>query len=315
MDAVTLADVASLLTDRVGRDIGRIEPLEGGAWSRAFAFVAGGRALVIRFSTVEEDFRKDERAARFASAALLVPAVHEIGPAFGGWYAITDRRDGRYLEDADERGMLALLPSLLDTLDAMRAADVSDTTGFGGWGLDGNAPHATWRQALLAIGHDDPARRTYGWSARLAEHPTARHAFDTAYEALERLSADLPDARHLVHSDLLNRNVLVSADRITAVLDWGSALYGDFVFDLAWFAFWRPWYEGWSAVDVRAAAARRYAAVGLEVPQLDVRIRACELYIALDGMSYQAWAGFHAPLDWTVARTRAVLGEAGPGVR
>ena len=37
-----------------------------------------------------------------------------------------------------------------------------------------------------------------------------------------------PQERHLIHSDLLNFNVLVADDLISAVIDWGSSLYGDF---------------------------------------------------------------------------------------
>ena len=50
--------------------------------------------------------------------------------------------------------------------------------------------------------------------------------------------------RHLIHSDLLNYNVLVADGRISAVIDWGCAMYGDFLYDLAWFEFWAPWYAG-----------------------------------------------------------------------
>ena len=40
--------------------------------------------------------------------------------------------------------------------------------------------------------------------------------------------------RHVIHGDLLNRNILVDGERINAVLDWGNALYGDHLYDAAW---------------------------------------------------------------------------------
>jgi aminoglycoside phosphotransferase (APT) family kinase protein len=38
----------------------------------------------------------------------------------------------------------------------------------------------------------------------------------------------------VVHGDLLARNVLVEGDRISGVLDWGSACFGDPLYDAAW---------------------------------------------------------------------------------
>jgi thiamine kinase-like enzyme len=58
---------------------------------------------------------------------------------------------------------------------------------------------------------------------------------------------------HLVHSDLLHYNVLVAADRVTAVLDWGSSLYGDFLFDLAWLSTAR-WFRAQAMALSRVSA-------------------------------------------------------------
>jgi hygromycin-B 4-O-kinase len=43
-----------------------------------------------------------------------------------------------------------------------------------------------------------------------------------------------------VHGDMVNHNVLVQDPRITAVIDWGNALYGDWLYDAAWLIFWWP---------------------------------------------------------------------------
>ena len=71
--------------------------------------------------------------------------------------------------------------------------------------------------------------------------------FDAGYARLLGLVDARPEARHLVHSDLLNFNVLAEDDRVSAVFDWGAALYGDFLWDVAWLTFWQPWYVNWAA--------------------------------------------------------------------
>ena len=311
MPAPDRAALQTVLTMRFGRRLERLEPLAEGAWSQAWAVRQGARELVVRWSELEEDFRSDERASGYASAALPVPRMLEIGPALGGWYAITERRHGTVLEDRDAAGMTAVLPSLLATLDALRTADIADTRGFGGWDRSGNGSHPTWASTLLAIGLDAPGGRIHGWRERLATTPDAERVFDAAYSRLVELAPTLPEARHLVHSDLLNRNVLVEDDRITAVLDWGSAIYGDFLFDVAWFDFWGPWYERWREVDITAAAIAHLEASGVAIPDRDSRLHACALYIGLDGLSYQAWRGDERPLRWTVNRLAEVL-DQGP---
>ena len=86
-----------------------------------------------------------------------------------------------------------------------------------------------------------------------------------------------PEARYLVHSDLLNNNVLAAGDRVAAVLDWGCAVYGDFVYDLAWF--WQSWYPAWHAIDFEREAAHHYEAIGLDVPNLKERLHCYEVHI------------------------------------
>jgi hygromycin-B 4-O-kinase len=307
--------LSSFLSQRVGRiDPSSIERVAHGEWSRAYFFtMLDGRHLVARLSATDQDFRKDQFAERWSSPALSIPRLLQFGQTDDGeFYAISERAHGEFIEDRDAAAMQRLLPSLFATLDAAREADVSHTSGFGLWGADGNAAHATWRTMLLDIANDPPSARTFGWRERLPETPLAQRAFASGYARLQMLVDACPEARHLVHSDLLNFNVLVTADRISAVLDWGSSLYGDFVWDLAWFTFWQPWYTAWASVDLRQAALAHYQQVGLAVPNFEERLRCYELAIGLDGLAYQAWAAKSPEnLAWTARRVTGLLEERG----
>lgn len=293
----------AFLVERFGLGVSDVTPLAGGEWSQAFGYRLGTADLVVRFSAMQDAFRKDQIASRYAAPALPIPAVEEVGETPAGFYAISERRFGDVLETVDAAQMQALLPSIMGTLDAIQLADISGTSGFGGWRATGSAPHPTWRAALLDVIADAPEHVHHGWRQRLAESPTGDGPFLEAFERLESAAAGLPDVRHLIHSDLLNRNVLVDGDRITAVFDWGSSMYGDFLLDLAWICFWAPWTPAFRAIDFRQAAVDHYAAIGLNVPQFDDRLRACELWIGLDGQAYQASKGRSDDLAWTAART------------
>ncbi len=112
--------------------------------------------------------------------------------------------------------------------------------------------------------------------------------------------------RHLIHSDLLNYNVLVADGRISAVIDWGCAMYGDFLYDLAWFEFWAPWYAAWRGIDFRREAARHYASIGLDVPRFEERLTGCQIHIGLAAQAYNAFKERWDALEETARRTLEV---------
>src|SRR5215217_8075491 len=85
---VSADEAEAFLVGRFGAGVTDIEPMSGGAWSKAYAFRLAGAPYVARFGGYPEHFAKDRRAGRYASAALPIPAVTEIGPALGGFYAI-----------------------------------------------------------------------------------------------------------------------------------------------------------------------------------------------------------------------------------
>ncbi len=285
------ARAESFLRGRFGGDVSGVSTVVQGEWSRAFAFGRGDREYIVRFSPLVEDFAKDRLAAAYSSPDLPIPRVVEIGEVFGGYYAISERARGAYLDALDGAGMKALLPALFRALDAARLADLSATRGFGGWGAHGRAAHPTWPDALLDVGADRPTDRVSGWRARLAESSTGLGPFEEAFERFRSLVADVPSDRHLIHGDLLNHNVLVDGGRVTAVFDWGCGMYGDFLYDVAWFSFWSPWYPSWQDIDFVAEAARHYESIGLAVPDFARRIRCYELYIGLGALAYSAFKG------------------------
>ena len=305
---VTPTQAATFLVARFGPDIRDVIPIGRGEWSRAFAFRYGDADRVARFGAFLEDFAKDRLAARYASRDLPIPNVIETGEVLGGYYAISERAFGDYIDELDGARMHATLPSLFAALDAARGVDLSTTTGYGLWDAEGTGAFPSWREALLGVGAERPGARVHGWRERLAASPIGTGPFDEALGHLRALVPFCPEARHLIHSDLLHFNVLVAGDRITAVVDWGSALYGDFLYDLAWFAFWSPWYPAWHGIDFRREAEDHFATNGLDVPHVSERFRCCQIHIGLDNLKYNAfkgnWDAVEATARWTVAVAR-----------
>ncbi len=304
--STTSSEARAFLAAHFGYDVGDVDLVGEGWWSRCFAFHERGRDLVVRFGGHVTDFEKDRRASGFASAALPVPQVVDVGPAFDGYYAISTRAYGEPLEVSDARGWEAVLPALFAALDALQAIEPIGA-GFGPWGADGNGPYRTWREFLLDVDREQHARRAPDWRQRLRDTPTGDAPFVAGMEALRTLADACPDERHVVHGDLVNRNVLVDRDRITAVLDWGCASYGDFVYDVAWLAFWEPWYPALTEIDICARARHHYASIGLDVPDFDARVRACMLHVGLDHQAWNVTTGDLETLATVVERTNTLI--------
>jgi aminoglycoside phosphotransferase (APT) family kinase protein len=276
-----------------------VAELRGGDWSSAFAFQLEGRDLVARFGQWREEFEKDVAAMAFAVPDLPIPRVLEIGDAFDGAYAISERYFGVFLEDLDVEGFRLVLPALLRALDAMRSARVPD-----------NARGVPWSEWLRTLLIDHPGARVSGWRDKIATSPELDALFVAGQNAFEDLVDACPDLRHVLHLDLVNRNVLVSYDstRVEAVFDWGCLAHGDFLYDIAWLLFWAPWHPGLAATDIRGAVLDHYATTGVTVDNFDERIRCYELHIGVHHLAYNTFvAGREADLGEIASRLRKLI--------
>ncbi len=304
--ALSSQQAHAFLTDALGLAVTNVEQIGEGAWSRCFGFRQGDQDLAIRFGNYVDDFQKDQLAHRYATAALSIPAVLDIGDAFGGYYAISTRAHGVTLESVDASQWRALVPAVVGAMEAMRTADLSVTTGMGGWGLGEKAPFDRWSQHLLTVADDGPDRRTYGWRQKLATAPEDDATFTWGYQLLQELATDdVP--RSLLHCDLINRNVLVEGDHLTGVFDWGCSLYGDHLYELAWFEFWAPWTPNLDIPYLRAALAQRWQDLGYVPHNKEARLAACYLHIGLDHLAYNAHLQDWATLRATAEQMRTLV--------
>ncbi len=243
--------------------------------------------------------------AGYSSDLLPIPAVLEIGEGPGGFFVVSERAYGDFLDALDGEGMHTVLPRLLDSLQAAWQIDLSSTTGYGGWDSDGSAPHASWRDALLDITR--PRERLLGWRESLVASPTGAGPFDTAAAVLPTLVEQCPEARHVIHNDLLHRNVLVQGGEISAMFDWGNSMYGDGVYDLALLVYWWPWFPRWDSIDIASVIAGHVEAAGERLADLDNRLRCYQVHIGLDAQAYNAFTGRWDELAINARRTLALI--------
>jgi hygromycin-B 4-O-kinase len=276
------------LRERYG-SAARITLPRQGEWSAAYSVRTADADLVVRFSRYDEDFEKDAYATRYSSGALPIPAIIEWGPALDGFYAVAQRVSGEHIDGLDEARMRRVLPSLFTALDAMRMVDLSGASGFGGWRASGRAESPSWRSWLLGIAEGPATRGAVGWRELLKDSSTGVGPYEEGYARMRELVDLCPEERHLVHDDLINFNVLVDGDDISALLDWGSSIYGDFLYDVAKLVFYQPWYKAWRNIDFAAEARAHYDAMSLAVPRFRERLTCYMLRIGIGDMAYSAF--------------------------
>jgi hygromycin-B 4-O-kinase len=111
-----------------------------------------------------------------------------------------------------------------------------------------------------------------------------------------------PEERWLVHGNYGFGNVLAREGRVTAVLDWIDAKYGDFVYDLAWLDFWAP------QRDYPGHYLLRRPDKSPEIPRFAERLRCYKLYIGLDALRFFAKAGREDAYRFARERVLAAAG-------
>lgn len=290
-EAPTADQVHAVLNGELGFRAAGVTRIGAGAWSTCFGFRADDRDLAIRVGKHRDDFDIDNAAARYAAPGLPIPEVLAVGEAFEQHYIISALAPGEPLEQVEP--WEPLIEPVVEMLEQVRNAPIDATTGFGPWagesaGSPSDGETEGWRDYLLAVNVDRSDWRTHGWSERLRTSPNGDRSFNRGYRMLEEVASDdVP--RCLIHSDLLNRNVHVADGRITGVFDWGCSIYGDHLYDLAWFEFWAPWYPNIDVAALRATLFERWRATAYEPANVDERLRACHLHIGLNHLAYSAF--------------------------
>ncbi|MGC8486971.1 MAG: phosphotransferase family protein [Clostridia bacterium] len=306
-----LVQARAYLSHRYRTPLSDLTLVGAGEWSRAYGFCLEGEEVVARFGPYREDFEKDALMARIPHAGVPIPRVLDAASTPWGRMQVAERVHGRFLDDLDDPSLRQVLPHLLSVLDDLAAVVVPGQRGYGLFDPEGRAPHSSWPEALLSAGEDDPARRVHGWRDRLAASATGSGPFDRAFGVLQSLARDLPDAVHIIHQDLLHRNVFVTRAQVCGVIDWGNALFGDFLYDWAFILYWLPFTPGGRALDARALFSRHWEQTGRVPEQADARLLAYQIHIGLEAQAYNAFQGRFDEVARYAAHTLALLGERG----
>lgn len=294
---MSASDTTSFLQQKFGHDISELSLLSGGEWSQAYSFIHQSQKYVLRWCKTRESFEKDAFASQFNSLKLPIPAISQQGKAFDMFYAISDFAPGNFIETLSATELELTLPALCDLFDALRDTDLSPTTGYGLWDASGQGSHASWKSYLLDVINDRESSITHGWSEHLRSQPKLGEMFNSLYEILEKHVNACPEARELIHSDLLNFNLLVLDHKISGVIDWQCSMYGDSLYDIAWFLYYAPWYPQFAEIGLSEKILTHYKLESNQTENIEDRLLCYYLHIGLGSIAYNAYKQ-----DWKAAQ-------------
>lgn len=296
----TLEQIDRFLTERFG-SVDDLVTLQGGGWSSAYAFVARSGDWVLRVGHQRVDFEKECVAATWREPGLPVPEVVEMGDALDCHYIVTRRYRGTELADLETSRVPTAVDGLFGVLAAIRRVELPGQ-GYGIWSApDADAPAASWSEYLCSV-VDRDEERLVGWRRKLSAHPSASDAFRRGGAALARRADAFPGTRGLVHADLLLNHLIGPDGSVTAVFDWGNALAGDPLYDIAWIVYCIPWFPAIDRRHVLDLAGRHFPG-----DDVDGLLPLYELHIALGELQYAAFREDVAGMEGATDRLERLL--------
>lgn len=298
--------VKRFLEGKLSTPITRISKASHGEWSQTFFFTQSNQEYVVRFNKDRRDFDKDKLAYRLAHNNLPIPKIFEIGEAFGGYYAISKRIPGEFIDKLDLKAMNSLTPEIVKMFDALRRVDLSSTQGFGNWNAQGVGSDSSWQEFLLSITKPNYNQHLQGWRDNLKRFKPGLEGFTSISEKFKTLVLNCPEERYLIHSDLLHYNLLVKDSKISGMIDWGNSLFGDFLYDIAWFAFWQFWYPSMKKINFEELMYEHLTDQGVNLANYEERLQCYKYHIAMDSIIYSAYKENWKLIESIIAQTNKI---------
>jgi len=287
---VASEQVLTLLGQLFSTPISDLVPVEGGQVTRTLSFHTGAQEYIIRFNydtMLQSNLPKEAYLMRkFAGTMIPLPPLLHVGRLGDLHFAISRKMPGQTLALLSHQEVYYLLPQILDILAAIHSIDVSDTQGYGCFTDQGRGYFPSWSDHLHMIVREEADNDYFGkWYTLFDETFLERDLYQDRYRQMCNLLVYCPEDRFLIIGGLSLHALLAQDGKITAVLNWVDASYGDAVYDIAVLDFWWPW------LGVHNAFQRDSQQRGHELPYYAERLLCYECHHALGALRFFAKSG------------------------
>lgn len=298
--------VFALLQQYYAEPVTDLAPLEGGQIARTFAFRAGQQEYILRFMDANNmpiSFAKEAFLFQtIASPQIPIPPVLQTGRWQDMHFAISRRVPGQMVMQLPIQEVVQFMPAIITTLDAIHQVDVSQTKNYGVFNDQGVGLSPDWRSFLVQVKEEEEDWDYFGkWHSLFEKTFLERELFDDLFQRMMSLLDFCPADRYLVHGNYSLRNILAHGGKITGVIDWLDARYGDFVYDIAGLDYWIP------ELHMRELCQQYYQQRRGPIPFYEERMLCYECYIALSAMRFYAKKEDERAYQWTRGRILHLL--------
>jgi len=300
-----LTSVQALLERDFQAPITALTVVEEGQIAQTFSFTVADQEAFLQFNPDNmnqagrtEAFFRD----RFEQAHIPIRRVLRTGTHEGLAYNVSAKVPGTALTSVGAEGFAASLPSVMEVLGRIGSVSTDDSQGYGWLNEAGNGTFSSWTEHLVGTFDEDPANFHGLWRQLFTTSFLSQETFDGFFAKMSVLLPRLPEVRALIHGDFGYGNVFVKDHRVTAILDWQNARYGDPLWDLAYMLFWRQPAEA----ALITQAYRAQTGMGPLPPEFASRLRCYWYYIGLDGLRFAAKTNNQGMYDFVVTILEAV---------
>jgi hygromycin-B 4-O-kinase len=278
--------VSQILEGCIGHAPAEVKRIASGQISSTFECIGTGASHIVQFTEpgmatgldIERRFGQRLSQAGVPLREVVCDGVHD-----GLRWTVTRKVVGEGMTALSGEAYEESLPSVFDTLLSLSSIDVSDTEGFGWLDERGRGGWETWEGHLASVQEEEPEEKFYGkWHGLFETTTLERRRFEGFFRSMRRLLDGLEAPRRLVHGGFGYDNVLVHEGKVSAVLDWQDARFGDPLFDVAYLDFWD------SGVDLVDLFEAHCGERGVLHEGYRTRIRCYKYYIGLDAMRFFA---------------------------
>jgi hygromycin-B 4-O-kinase len=282
---VDKAAVARILEDYTGFPPREITLMSTGQISSTFQCLVRDETLLVQFNqanmssgVTKERFFRD----RLQSVGVPLREVIQDGTYQGLKYTIAKKSRGNGLTSLPPAEFVSVLPAVYDILLAISSVDMTGTQGYGGFNESGFGPDETWQMYLSKIRDEEPGQFFGNWHEMFDTTFLEKDRFEAYYSQMMRHINFIPVPRLLVHGAFGYDNVLIENGKVTAVLDWQDAKFGDPLFDIAYLDFWL------SSFNLLESYKTYCAEHGIHYSDYRDRVLASKYYNALSAMLFFA---------------------------
>jgi hygromycin-B 4-O-kinase len=190
---------------------------------------------------------------------------------------------------------------VVQVLDAIHHVDVSDTQGYGVFDYRGRGMARSWHGFLRKVMDEEREQDYFGkWHHLFEDTFLERDVFERVYQRMLSLLEFCPEERYLVQGSMSFNNLLAQDGKLTAVLDWIDARYGDFVYDIAILDYWH-WQPGFS---IKELFRQYYQERQITIPNYEQRVLCYWCYNTLMAMRFYAYSGDENSYQFVRARIK-----------